>query len=321
MSRRNILVWAAGLSMAAAGIAPAPAQDYPSRTVRIVTGAAGGSGDLTSRLIAQGLTTTLGQQVIVENRGGAGGAIAIDLVKQAAPDGHTLLLYSSNVWTLPLLKQVNYDPLRDFAPVSLTARSPNILVVHPSLPVQSVKELIALAKARPGQLNYGASGHGSSPHIAAELFNAMADVKITSIIYKGGAQALNSLMAGELQVMFATAASVTSHIKSNRLKALAVSSQEPSALYPGLPTVAASGLPGYESVSMSGMFAPAATPDAIVNRLNEEVVRVLEQKEVRERFLSTGVEPLGSTRSRLTDVMKSEMSRLGKIIKNANIRS
>ena len=295
-------------------------QDYPNKPVRIVTAEGGGGADFMSRLIAQGLTVSLGQQVVVENRGGASGAIAAQAVAKAPADGYTLLFYSNGIWTLPLLRDVPYDPVKDFAPLTLVAISPNMIVVHPSLPVRSVKQLIALAKARPGELNYSMGGTGTTPHLAAELFKSMAGVDIVRINYKGAGPALNELIGGQVQLTFATTASGMPHVKSGRLKALAVTSAEPSALVPGLPTVAASGLPGYESVASYGMFSTARTPAALVSRLNEEIVRVLRRAEVKEKLFNTGVEVVGGSPEGFAAMMKMEMLKWGKVIRDAGIR-
>ena len=295
-------------------------QGYPNKPVRIVTTEPGGGGDFAARLIAPGLTSNLGQQVIADPRGG--GVIAIEMVIKAPPDGHTLLLYGSNLWLLPFMRShVPYDPVTDFATVTLATKAPNILVVHPSLPVKSVGELIALAKARPGELNYGTSGIGNSVHVAGELFKAMAGVNIVCIPYKGTAPVISDLLGGQVQLMFGVAAAVVPHARSGRLRALAVTSAQPSALVPGLPTVAAAGLPGYESVAILSIFAPANTPAMLVNRLNQEIVRVLNQADVKERFLATGVEVIGSTPEQLAATMKSEMARMGKVIRDAGIKT
>ena len=294
---------------------------FPARPVHIVTSEPGGGNDFAARLIAQGLTGPLGQPVVVDNRGGASGAIAGETVAKAPPDGHLLLLYGSNIWLLPFLRdRVPYDPVKDLAPITLAVRAPNLLVVHPSLPVKSAQELIALARKRPGALNYGAGAVGSSSQIATELFKAMGKLDIVQISYKGNGIALNALIAGEVQLAFATPGSVAAHIKSGRLRALAVTSPQPSPLLPDLPTVASAGLPGYEATSIVGMFAPAKTPEAVIARLNQETVRVLNRAEIKERFLSSGVETVGSTPEEFGAVVKSEMARLGKVIRDANIR-
>jgi len=313
--------WILALAMLALGAGAACGQNFPSKPIHIVTSEAGGGNDFAARVIAQGLTGSLGQPVIVDNRGGASGAIAGEMVARAAPDGYTLLLYGSNIWLLPFLRNhVPYDPVNDFAPITLAVTAPTLLVVHPSLPVKSTRELIALAKTRPGALNYGTGAAGSSTQIATELFRTMAKLEIVQIPYKGNGLALNALIAGQLQLAFATPASVAPHIKSGRLRALAVTSAQPSALLPGLPTVAASGLPGYEVVSIVGMFAPAKTAATLVTLLNREIVNVLSRTEVKERFMQSGVEPVGSSPEEFAATVKSEMSRLGKIIKVAGIR-
>ena len=294
------------------------AQNYPSKPLRIVTSGVGGAGDVTSRLIAQGIAPLLGQQVIVDNR--ASGPIPVDVAVKAPADGYTLLVYGSTVWLGPYLRSNAPDPLRDFTPVTLAATAPNILVVHPSLPVKTVKELIALAKAKPGALNYATTGAGSSPHLAAELFKAMAGVDMVRISYKGAGAALTDLIGGQVQLTFATASSVTPHLNSGRLRALGVSSPRPSVLLPGLTTIAAAGLPGYESQSMQGVFAPAGVPSAILQRLNQDIVRFLHSAEAKEKFLAVGVEIAGTTPEAFAAAMKAEMSRMGKVIRDAGIR-
>lgn len=304
------------------GQSPAqPSGSYPTRTVRIVAAEPAGASDFTARLIAQGLAGPLGQQVIVENRGGAGGLIAGDAVAKAPADGYTLLLHGSAIWLAPFLRDTTpYDPVRDFVPITLAVTATNVVAIHPSLPVKSVKELIALAKAKPGELNYGSGSVGSGAHLSAELFNAMANVRIVRIPYKGTGQAINALIGGQLQVMYSVAGSVMAHVKSGRLRAIAVTSAQPSALVPGLPTVAASGLPGYESASIYGVLAPAKTPDAVTARLNQEIVRVINRADIKEKFLSVGTETVGSTSEQFALAIKSEMTRLGKLIKDVGIR-
>ncbi len=305
------------VAMAAAQSSP----EYPRRPIRIVTAEPGGGNDFAARVIAQAIGSGLGQPMIVDNRGGAGGLIAADIVAKATPDGHTLLLYANNVWIIPLLQsKVPFDAVRDFAPVTWVAKSTNTLVVHPSLPVKSVEDLIAYAKARPGELNYGSGGNGSSTHLAVELFKSMARVDIVRVTFKGNGPALNALFAGEVHMMIATAGTVTPHLKSGRLRGLAVTSPQPSPLAPGLPTIASAGLPGYESLQIYSVFAPARVPPAIVKRLNEEIVRTLGQQDVREKLLGNGMEPVGSTSQFLAETMKSEIVRISKVIKDAGIR-
>ena len=287
----------------------------------MVTSGVGGGADFVARLIAQGIASPLGQQVVAENRGGAGGVIPGEIVAKAPADGYTLLFYANTIWLAPFMRdRTPYDPLRDFSPITLAGSSPNMVVVHPLLPVKSIQDLIALARAKPGELNYGTSGNGSASHLAGELFKAMAGVNIVRINYKGAAPAFNDVVAGQVQITFGSAALVLPHLKSGRLRALAVTSARPSALFPGLPTVAASGLPGYETDALFGMFAPAKTPEAIVSRLNQEVMRFLKSPEARERLLNAGVEVAGTSPEGLTATMKADMARMGKVIQDAGIR-
>jgi len=293
------------------------AQAYPAKPIRMVVTGVGSGGDFAARLIALGVSPALGQQIIVDNRGS--GNLPAEIVSKSPPDGYTLCLSAAPLWITPFLRKTPYDPVEDFAPVTLVVTSPNILVVHPSLPVRSVKELIALIRARPGALNYATSGIGGSGFLAAELFKSMVRADMVRVNYKSGGLALTELMSGEVQLFFANAGAVAPHMKSGRLRALAVTSAKPSALLPGLPTVAAGGLPGYELVSVQGIFAPARTPEAVVARLNREIVPFLQRADVKEKFFAAGMEPLGSPPETLAATVKSEMDRLGKVIKGAGI--
>jgi len=271
-----------------------------------------------ARVIALGLTGSLGQQLVVDNRPAA---IVGELVAKAPPDGYTLLAIGSVLWLTPLLQDnVGYDAVKDFSPISVTGLSVNVLVVHPSVAANSVKELVALAKAKPGQLNYATGGTGSSNHLAAELFKSMAGVNLVRIPYKGSGPAVNDLVSGQVQIMFPTTAAGLPHVKSGRLRALAVTSLQPSVLAPGLPTVADSGVPGYESVVMYALFAPAKTPAAVVKRLNKDLVQYLRSPAGTERLFAAGIEVVASTPGELATAMKSEMTRLGKLIKDAGLR-
>ena len=310
-------IFAIGLMVLGAG--SASGQNYPTKPVRIVTTVTGGSQDLTARLIAPKLAERLGQQVIVDNRGGI---ISMELVAKAPADGYTLLLASASLWTSQFLRDdVPWDVMRNYSPIALLVTSPNILVVHPSLPVRSVKALIALAKAKAGELNYSSGQSGASSHIAGELFKAMAGVNIVRVAYKGQGPAMLSLITGEAQLSFPNAASATPFMKSGKVRALAVTSAQPSALAPGLPTVAASGLPGYESKAMLGMFAPARTPAPIIDRLNLEIGRVLNSADVKQRLFDSGAEVVASSAAELTAAIKSEMATTGKLIKDVGIRT
>ena len=301
------------------GAATAWGQAYPVKPVRIVTAPVGAGNDFMARIIAQGLTASLGQQAVVDNRAAN---VLGELVAKSPADGYTLLAVGSVLWLTPFLQDnVGYDAVKDFAPITVTARSVNLLVVHPALPAGSVKALIALAKAKPGQLNYATGGTGSSNHLAGELFKSMAGVNLMRIPYKGAGPAVNDLLSGQVQIMFPTTASALPHIKSGRLKALGVTSLKPTVLAPGLPAVAESGLPGYESIVIYGLFAPAKTPPAIVERLNAELTPFLKSEATTERLLNAGAEPVGSSPAELAATMASEMSRLGKLIKDARIRA
>ena len=294
----------------------ASGENYPNRPIRVVTAEAGGGSDVALRMIAPGLASSLGQQVIVDNRG----IIAAELVAKALPDGYTLLFSGATLWLLPFLRDhVAYDPVEDFAAIALATRTANILVVHPAVPVRSVKELIALAKARPGELNYATSGAGNSVHIAGELFRNMTGVNIVRVNYKGAAQALRDVLSGRVDLMFGVPGSVMPHIKSGRLKALAVTSAQPSALAPGLPTVAES-VAGYESGSYLGFFAPARTPAAVIDRLNREAVRALNSADVKEKLFNTGTEAVGSSAEALATLVKSDRAKTGKLLKDSGIR-
>src|SRR5262245_43875873 len=237
-------------------------QSYPSKPIRIFTGSAGGGNDSVARLVAQGIAGPLGQSVLVENRGGT---ISAPIVAQAPPDGYTLLLGGDLLWLGPLL-QGQSDPIRDFSPISMLANSPFVFVAHPSLPVKSIKDLIALAKARPGELNYATSGSGGIDHLGMELFKSMIGADIVRINYRGGAPAIVGLLSGEVHISIRGVVQVASHLKAGRLRALAVTTAQPSALIAGLPTMAASGLPEYELAGVDGIYAPAKTPVAIINQ-------------------------------------------------------
>jgi tripartite-type tricarboxylate transporter receptor subunit TctC len=297
----------------------APAQTYPVKPVRIVTTQPGGTNDLAARVIAQGLGAGLGQQVIIDNR--TAGLVATDAVAKAPADGYTLLLNGSIVWLLPLMRDhTPWDMFRDFLPVAMLIRAPSVLVVHPSLPVKSVKELIALARSRPGQLDYASSVAGSANHLTAELFKAMAGVNIVHVPYKGGGQALTALIGGESHLMFGLVDAVAPHAKSGRLRILGITSTEPSVLLHGVLPISAT-VPGYESVALFGVLAPAGTAPAIIGRLNTEIVRVLGRPEVKERFFNAGAEVVGGSAEQFSSAIKSEMTRMGKVIKDAGIRA
>lgn len=315
MQISRLMGWMLPVGMTACAGGALYAQSYPIKPIRMLTAEAGGGSDFVARLVAQALTTSLGRQVIVDNRG----FNAIEIVARALPDGYTLLSYGSPFWLAPFMQKVSYDPVRDFVPISLTVSSPNVVVVHPAVAAKSIQELIALAKAKPGVLNYASSTNGSLPHLSGELFKSMAGVDIVRVPFKGNGPAFNALMGGQVEVMFTSAGSVLSFVRAGRLRALAVTSAEPTALAPGLPTVTASGLPGYVALSPFGIFAPARTPAAIIAQLNQATVRALNGVDLKEKFFSSGAETIGSSPEQLAAAVKSEMAKWGKIIKDAGI--
>lgn len=305
-------------SMAVLACNGASAQNYPSKPVRIISTEPGGSLDLAARILAQGLGAGLGQTFVVENRPGAAGIIAVEGLRAAPADGYTFGFYSSAYWVTPLLQAVPYDPVRDFVPVVMAVSSPNVVVVHPSLPVKSVKELIALVKSKPGEMSYGASSTGSGPHLAGEMFKAMTGADVQRIPYKGGAPTVNDLLAGRLQFAFTTPGTIAAFVKAGRLRAIAVTSKGPSALLPDLPTVAET-IPGFESATIQGMFAPARVPRAIIIRVNQESVKFLTRQDIREKFLAAGTEVAAGTPEDFEATIKSEVAKLGPVIKAAGI--
>ncbi len=294
------------------------AQNFPVKPIRVLTSSVGGGGDFAARLIGESLRSSVGWSVVVDNRPTI---VERVIVRNAAPDGYTVLLLSSSLWVIPLLQKTPYDAVQDFSPITITDRIPCIVVAHPSLAASSIKELIAMARAKPGELNYSSGATGSSSHLPAELFKSMAGVNIVRIPYNGAGPAVNAVISNQVQVMFATSGSVAAHVKSGRLKALAVTTAQPTPLAAGLPTVAASGLPGYEATAINVMFAPARTPAAVINRLNQEIVRVLNQQDVKEKFFSIGSDAVGSTPQELAATMRSDIASMGKVIKDAGIRA
>lgn len=315
---RYLLVWVAGFSMIAAATGSF-ALDYPTKPVRIVTAEAGGGSDFVARIIGQGLTAAWGKTIVVDNRGG--GVIAGEIVSRAPADGYTLIYYGSTLWLLPLMrKDVPYNTGKDFAPVIQAVSTPAVLVVHPSVPAKSVQELIALAKSAPGRLNYASAALGTATHMSAELFKYLAGVNIVRVPYKGTGTALNDLLGGQVQLMFAVAASVSPHVKSGKLRGLAVTTARPSAAFPDLPTLAAAGVPGYEAVQFSGLFAPARTPRPIIDKLNQEIRRVLGEPQVRDRLRNTGVEVVAGSPEEFAASIRKDVTTLGKVIRSAGIR-
>jgi tripartite-type tricarboxylate transporter receptor subunit TctC len=310
------------LALAFAGAGAASAQPYPARPIRMVVPfAPGGGTDVIARYVAAGMTESMGRQVVVDNRAGANGIVGTEIVARSAPDGYTLLFVSSPHSVNPsLYPRLPYDTLRDFAPVSMVALSPYVLVVHPSLPVKTVKDLIALAKAKPDQISYGSGGSGSSAQLAAELFKQMADVKIREIPYKGAGPALLATLAGESQAVFGNALTVKPHIQSGRLRALGIASEKRSQLDPDLPTIAEAGVPGYHADAVLGALVPARTPRAIVHRLNAEIHRTMKKDGAQEAMRNVGVEIALGTPEEFGRVIESEMRRWGKLVRALKLK-
>ena len=311
-----------GLALALFGCAaPAQAPEYPSRPVRMFVGfAPGGATDIIARLVATGLSETLVQSVVVENRPGASSQIAGDLVAKSAPDGHVLLMTTQTLMTSQMIENRSYPDLaKDFAAVSLCATSPLILVVNPALPVRSLQELIALARSRPGVLNYGSGGLGTTPHLSGELLATMAGLKIVHVPYKGEAPAVVDVLAGHLPFMFSNVTAVNAQVQAGRLRALAVTGLQRTPAVPGVPTLAESGLPGFEVVGFFGVMAPAGTPREIVARLNGEIAKVLARPDTRERFAAQALEPGNKSAGEFADYLRSETEKWGKLIKEAGI--
>ena len=301
----------------------AGAQSYPHKPIRlIVTFAAGGGADFMGRLIGQKLTETLGQPVIVDNRAGAGGAIGNDAVAKAPPDGYTLLLGAAGplVISPALYAKLPYDTAKDLAPVTLLAHVPFALCAHPSVPVNDVKELIALAKRKSGKLNFGSSGTAGAPHLAGELFKASAGVDMVHVPYKGLAPAITDLIGGQLDLIFADVNLVKQHVEAKRLRGLAVTGATRSAILPQLPTVSEAALPGYQAGTWYGVLAPSGVPREVITKLHAEISRILASSEIRERLATQGAEPAGNTPEQFATVIRVELDKWAKVVKAANIK-
>jgi tripartite-type tricarboxylate transporter receptor subunit TctC len=318
--RSASLVCAAIAALAAAS--ESSAQSYPTKPVRLVVPSSPGGGtDITARIIAPKLTERLGQQVIVENRAGAGTMIGTEVVARAAPDGYTLLMGLSTLAINPAMyKKVPYDAVRDFAPISQVIAAPNMLVVHPSVPARTVKELIAFARARPGELNYASAGHGTNPHLSMELFLSMTRTKMLHVPYKGLGPGIVDLLAGHVTVATATMLTGLPHVKSGRLRLLGTTGAKRAAVLPDRPTVAEAGVPGYEASQWYGVLAPAQTPKEIINRLHTEIVRILEAPDMRQRLAADGTDPVGSSPDEFARYIKSELTKWGKVAQAAGIK-
>lgn len=306
-----------------AGTAWVAAQEYPSKPVRlIVPFAPGGGNDIVARAIAQQLSASLGRQFVVDNRAGAGGVVGAELAAKSPADGYTLFLggVGSHAVNPNLHARLPYDPVTDFAPITLIASAPSVLVVHPSVPARTIEEFTALAKANPGKLNFASNGNGSSAQLAAVLYESMAGVRMVHVPYKGLAPALADLLSGEVQLMFSSMVAIIPHIKTGRLRALAVTGKKRSPLLPEVPTLEESGLRGYEAGSWYGILAPAGTPPQIVAKLNAGIVQALQQPAVRERLAAEGAEAIGGTPGEFAAHINAELGRVGKILRDGGVR-
>jgi tripartite-type tricarboxylate transporter receptor subunit TctC len=320
MSRKLLLIAVAALELGFN--AGAYSQAYPSKPIRIIVPASpGGAADILSRTVAQKLSDAWGQQVLVDNRTGAAGIIGAEAAAKAPNDGYTIMMGFAGVIAVnpSLYKTLPYDSVKDFAPVTLVALSPLMLVVHPAVPAHSVNELIALAKAKPGQLNFASTGSGSTQHLSAELFKSMADINMTHIPYKGSSLAYPDLLAGNVSLMFENMLSMLPNAKSGKVRALAVTGTKRSAAMPEVPTVAES-LPGFSAVGWYGVLAPAGTDAAIVNKLSAEINRILKLPEVSERLSSLGAEPAGSTPEEFAAHIRTEIAKWGKVVRDSGAR-
>jgi tripartite-type tricarboxylate transporter receptor subunit TctC len=297
------------------------ADPYPSQPIKwVVPFPPGGAMDTMARTLGERLSASMKQPVIIENRPGAGGAIGSGMVAKAAPDGHTMMIVSIGHAVNPsIYPKLAYDATRDFEPVSLVGVVPNLLVAHPSVKANNVKELIALAKTQPGKLTYASAGNGTTVHLAAELFNSMAGVDILHVPYKGSAPAVTDLMGGQVNIMFDSLSSAKPYVESGRLKALAVTTAKRSSVFPNVPTVAEAGIPGYELSGWYAVFVPAKTPKPVVDRLHAELVKALGQANVRARFAQIGAEPVGSTPQELASTLKTETARWARVVRERNI--
>jgi tripartite-type tricarboxylate transporter receptor subunit TctC len=302
----------------------AHADVYPSRPIRFVVAfPPGGGTDIIARSIAQKLAERLAQQVVVDNRPGAGGNIGTDIVAKSAPDGYTMLMGSAGPLAInaSLFASMPFDPQRDLAPVTLAASTPNVLVVHPSLGVATVKELIALAKAKPGRINFASSGFGTPAQLAGELFNSMAGVRLVHVPYKGASPALADLLGGQVQIMFSTMPPALPHVKDGKLRALAVTSLKRSPAAPDLPTLTQAGLPGFEANTWHGVVLPAGAPAEVIGKLNREIVTILHLPDVVERLSAQGAEPVGSTPEEFAAYIRSETAKWAKVVRESGAKA
>jgi tripartite-type tricarboxylate transporter receptor subunit TctC len=314
-------VLCAALLLASAGTAQG--QAYPAKPIRfVIPFSPGGAADVPGRMIGQELAKALGQQVIADNRPGAGGGIGAEVVAKAPPDGYTILMISNtHAISRSLYKRLSYDLVRDLTPVMQIAAAPNVLVVHPSLPARNVKELVALAKSKPGAIDYASSGNGSAQHLFAALFTSMAGIKMNHVPYKGSAQATTDLIAGHIQVSVPGINNVLQHVKAGRLRALGVTGTQRAAELPEVPTIAEAGVPGYEAILWLGIMAPAGTPAAVITRLNNEITRILRQPEMKEGFARVGTDVLATDPQQFGALIKSEIGKWAKVVQETGVQA
>ena len=313
-----------GIAILALGTAvhPASAQNFPVKPIRFVVPlAAGGPGDVLARAIGQKLSERVGQPVVIDNRPGANTNVGTELVAKAPPDGYTLLATASTLTINPsLYATLPYDPLRDFAPITLIASTPLILVVHPSLPVKSVKELIALTKSKPGQINYGSAGNGSTLHLAGEMFNSLAGVKLVHVPYKGVTNAFSDLLGGQISIMFPGAPIALPQVKAGKLRALGTTGARRTAAAPELPPISESGLPGYEVSVWYGVLAPAGTPAAVINRHHSEISKIVQLPEIKERWAVLGAEAVHNTPGQFAAFLKTDLGKWAKVVRDSGAK-
>jgi tripartite-type tricarboxylate transporter receptor subunit TctC len=320
---RSAAVSAAAASLLALTAGPSLGQAYPVKPVRfVVPFVPGGPTDIQGRMLGEKLAQRLGQQVLVDNRGGAGGNIGMELTAKAPPDGYTIVIATVGTWAVnPHLYKLTFDVVKDFAPIIQISSSPGVLVVHPSVPAKSVKELVALARARPGQLNYGSSGVGGFGHICGELFALMANVKMTHIPYKSSAPSLTDVIAGQIEVLFNNAISTVPHVQSNRVRALATTGSKRLAVLADLPTIDEAGIKGYENSSWSAVAAPAGTPAPVIGRLHKEFSGILTDPDIQKRHADVGAQIIGGTPEQFHAYLKAEVAKFGKLVKAAGIKA
>ncbi len=315
--------WYAAVLLAVSVCGPAAAQQYPAKPIRMIMGfPPGGGTDIVGRIVAQRLSEVIGQQILPDNRGGAAGQIAAELVAKSPPDGYTIMLaHIAAISILPTLyPRLPYDAARDFAPITLVASGPNFLVVHPSIPAKSVKELVALAKARPGQLHYASPGAGTVQHLSAELFKLQAKVDMLHVPYKGSGQSIVDLVAGHVHLNFDSVPPVLPHVRSGRLRALAVTSAKRFSILPDIPTVTEGGVPGFDMGTWWGLVAPAAVSKDVIARLHAETVKVLRQNDVKEKIAFAGADTVGNTPDEFGAFIRNERAKYARIVKEANIK-